>query len=170
MITVDILSQMIPNPITMLVQLCSTLILFLLAKKFLWASVQDFLGKRAEKMQEDLTASEKAKQDAETDRLMAKEQLQAASAKSEEIVSAAVKQAKDEKESILASAEKEADAERKKAREQIEAERLAMYDAMKQEMVEVALSAAGKLIGEKSGEEMDRKAIDAFVKEASGDE
>ena len=35
MIDVDIIGQLVPNPLTMVVQLCSTLVLFLLAKKFL---------------------------------------------------------------------------------------------------------------------------------------
>ena len=61
MIDIDILSQLIPNPITMVVQLCSTLVLFLLMKKFLWTSVQNFLGKRADKMQSDLEESEALK-------------------------------------------------------------------------------------------------------------
>ena len=39
MIDVDIVGQLIPNPITMLTQLLSTLILFLLMKKYLWSSV-----------------------------------------------------------------------------------------------------------------------------------
>ena len=34
MITIDIVEQLIPNPLTMLVQLCSTLVLFLLMKKY----------------------------------------------------------------------------------------------------------------------------------------
>ena len=166
MIDIDVLGQLIPNPLTMLVQLCSTLVLFLLMKHFLWASVQDYLGKRSEKMQSDLMESEQAKQDALTDRQKALEQLNEASDKAEKIVSAAVKQAKDEKAGILAQADREADAARKKAHEQIEAERQAMYDDMKREMVEVALAAAGKLLGEQNPEELDRDAIDAFVKEA----
>ena len=54
MIDIDVLGQLIPNPVTMLVQLCSTLILFLLMKKFLWSSVKNFLDVRSEKMQSDL--------------------------------------------------------------------------------------------------------------------
>ena len=87
--------------------------------------------------------------------------------RSEEIVSAAVKEAKNEKESILAQANKEADAARKKASEQIVIEREEMYRSMQKEMVEVALAAAGKLLEEKNGEDLDREAIDAFVKEAT---
>ncbi len=167
MIDVDIIGQLIPNPITMVVQLCSTLVLFLLMKKFLWKSVKEFLTVRSDKMQDDLSKSETAKEEALADRNLAKEELQQASLRSEEIVNAAVKEARNEKESILAQATKEADATRKKASEQIEIEREEMYRSMQKEMVEVALAAAGKLLEEKNGEDLDREAIDAFVKEAT---
>ena len=34
MIDIDVIGQLLPNPITMLTQLCSTLVLFLVIKKF----------------------------------------------------------------------------------------------------------------------------------------
>ena len=169
MIDIDIVEQLIPNPMTMLVQLCSTLVLFLLMKKFLWKSVKNFLDVRADKMQSDLAESEQAKQDALTDRQKALEELQGASARGEKIVEAAVKQAKDEKESILLEAGKQADALRKKAQEQIESDPQQMYDGMSKEMVEVAMSAVEKLVGSKDTSDMDRKAIEEFVKDASHD-
>ena len=42
-----------------------------------------------------------------------------------------------------------------------------MYSDMQKEMIEVAMSAAGKLLAKDNGEELDRQAIDAFVKEAT---
>ncbi len=167
---VNIVEQLFPNVGTLLTQLCSTLVLFLIARHFLWPSVKRYLGARADKMQEELAQSEQAKQDALADRKVALEQLNTASAKSEEIVNAAIQQAKQEKKSILAQADKEAAAVKQRAQEQIEAERREMYASMKKEMVDVALSAAGKLIGEKDGEKVDRQAIDAFVKEATGND
>ena len=167
MIDVDIIGKLVPNPLSMVVQLCSTLVLFLLVKIFLWKSVQNFFNTREEKMQSDLAAGEKAKSEAIANLEKATEQLKTASTKSQEIVDAAVKEAKDQKTAILAQATKEADAERKKAQAQIETERNAMYDSVKEEMVNVAMDAAGKLIGEKNGDDMDRKAIAEFVKEAS---
>ena len=166
---VNIVEQLFPNGLTVLTQLCSTLVLFLIAKKFLWASVKKFLDARAEKMQEELALSQQAKEEAFADRKAALEQLNTASTKSEEIVSAAIQQAKQEKKHILAQADKEAAAVKQRAQEQIEAERREMYASMKKEMVDVAFSAAGKLIGEYEGEKVDRQAIDAFVKEAVGD-
>jgi F-type H+-transporting ATPase subunit b len=170
MIDVDIVGQLVPNPVTMIVQLCSTLVLFLMMRKFLWSSVKEFLAKRGEKMQEDLAAGEQARQAAESDREAAALQLKNAGSRSEEIVAAAEKEAGSRKESILAEANKEADMVRKKAREQMQAERDAMYTDMQKEMVEVALAAAGKLLAKDSAEELDEKAIDAFVKEATDGE
>ena len=63
MITVDIVNQLFPNIVTVIVQLCSTLVLFLVAKKFLWKSVKNWMNVRAEKMQADLSASQKAKEE-----------------------------------------------------------------------------------------------------------
>ena len=165
---VNIVEQLFPNGLTVLTQLCSTLILFLIAKYFLWPSVKSFLNARAEKMQEELALSQKAKEEALADRKVALEQLNTASTKSEEIVSAAIQQAKQEKKQILAQADKEAAAVKQRAQEQIEAERREMYASMKKEMVDVAFSAAGKLIGEQEAEKVDRQAIDAFVKETVG--
>ena len=170
MIDVDVYTQLVPNPLTMAVQLLSTFVLFFVAYKILWPSAKKYLAARAEKMQEDLAASEEAKKEAYSDRQKALAQLTEASDKADEIVKAALKEAKDEKHSILAQADKEAKAVKKKAQEQIEAERAAMYKDMQREMVEVALSAAGKLIGQKNPEDFDREAIDAFVKEAGSHE
>ena len=166
---VNIVEQLFPNVLTVLVQLCSTFVLFLIAKIFLWPSVKKFLDARAEKMQEELALSQQAKEEALADRKVALEQLNTASTKSEEIVSAAIQQAKQEKKQILAQADKEAAAVKQRAQEQIEAERREMYASMKKEMVDVAFSAAGKLIGEQEAEKVDRQAIDAFVKETVGD-
>ena len=165
---VNIVEQLFPNGLTVLTQLCSTLVLFLIAKYFLWPSVKSFLNARAEKMQEELALSQKAKEEALADRKVALEQLNTASTKSEEIVSAAIQQAKQEKKQILAQADKEAAAVKQRAQEQIEAERREMYASMKKEMVDVAFSAAGKLIGEHEAEKVDRQVIDAFVKETVG--
>lgn len=170
MIDIDIVEQLVPNPMTMLVQLCSTLVLFLLMKHFLWPSIKRFLDARANKMQEDIAAGEAAKQSALEDRMQAKEELKAASKKSEDIVNAAVQQAKEEKSAILAQANAEAGAVRKKAEEQIEADRNRMYASMQKEIVDVAFAAVGKLIGEQNADQVDRNAIDAFVKEANAND
>ena len=61
---VNIVEQLFPNVLTVLVQLCSTFVLFLIAKKFLWESVKKFLDARADKIQEELVLSQQAKEEA----------------------------------------------------------------------------------------------------------
>lgn len=167
MIDIDVVGQLLPNAFTMLTQLCSTLVLFLVAKKVLGKSIANMLNARADMIQEQLTQSEAAKQEAEEDRLRAKEELKAAVAQSEEIINRATVEAKNEGVRIIAKAKEDAASEIKKAKNQIEQEKKKMEDDMVREMVEIAMSATEKLVGEKSDEETDRKAIDAFVKEAA---
>ena len=139
MIDIDILSQLIPNPITMVVQLCSTLVLFLLMKKFLWTSVQNFLGGEA-------------------------------SNKSQQIVDAAIKEAKAQKDAILQEAQKEAQNTMQKAEDRINKQKIEMVASMQKEMVDIAMAATEKLIGSKSDAQMDKEAVDSFVKEATSND
>ena len=48
MLDLDIAGKLFPDPLTMLVQLCATGILFWGFKKLLWKPMQDYLAKRAE--------------------------------------------------------------------------------------------------------------------------
>lgn len=165
-LNVDIVGQLVPNLLTMSVTLLSTFVLFMMMKKFLWPSVKNYLDKRADKMMEDIKTSNEAKEAALKDRESAKEELLKASEKGQAIVEAAVKEAKDEKANILAQAKAEAMNEKKRAKEQIESERQGMYEAMRKEMVDVALVAASKLLGTQDPESLDKQAVEAFVKDA----
>ena len=167
MIEIDVIGQLLPNPITMLTQLCSTLVLFLVIKKFLWKSITGMLDRRAEKMQEELTASEQARQQAQQDRENARQELKEAVTRSQTMIEKATVEAKSVREEIVRKAKTEADDQIIRARGQIELERSQMQSVIHREMVEVAMSAAEKLIGEKSIEAGDRQAVDQFVKEVS---
>ena len=167
MIDIDVIGQLLPNPITMLTQLCSTLVLFLVIKKFLWKSITGMLDRRAEKMQEELTASEQARQQAQQDRENARQELKEAVTRSQTMIEKATVEAKSVREEIVRKAKTEADDQIIRARGQIEWERSQMQSEIHREMVEVAMSAAEKLIGEKSSEAGDRQAVDQFVKEVS---
>ena len=91
--TFDIQGVLFPNWITMLVQLCSTLVLFLLCKKLLWKPARDILAKRRDKMNENLMSSQKLREDASVELDKAKEELEHARNRSGEIVESARKEA-----------------------------------------------------------------------------
>ena len=161
--SVDIVGQLFPNGLTMIAQLLSTFVLFLLMRKFLWKSIQTYLQKRSDKLQSDLLAGESAKAEAETDRALAKKQLEQASLKSKELVEKATVQAKQERQLILDQAEQEAKSREARASEQIAKERRDLENSIKAEIVNVALSATAKVVGEKHAKDIDEEAIARFV-------
>ena len=73
----DIQGVLFPNLLTMAVQLCSTLVLFLMCKKLLWKPAREILAKRKEKMNADLALSEQLKKEATVELDKAKENLEA---------------------------------------------------------------------------------------------
>ena len=168
MITIDVIGQLIPNPMTMLAQLCSTLVLFLFVKKFLWTSVTKFLDARSAAMQMDLKQSAEAKKEAEADRETARAEVRQARETSRRIL----EKVKDESEalrtSIVNQAKKEAELKIEAADRAIEAQKKQAHDEMVQEMVSVAMAAAEKLMSEKSDAQDDAKIIGDYVREVKG--
>ena len=168
MITIDVIGQLIPNPMTMLAQLCSTLVLFLFVKKFLWTSVTNFLDARLAAMQMDLKQSAEARKEAEADRETARAEVRQARETSRRIL----EKVKDESEalrtSIVNQAKKEAELKIEAADRAIEAQKKQAHDEMVQEMVSVAMAAAEKLMSEKSDAQDDAKIIEDYVREVKG--
>lgn len=168
MITIDVIGQLIPNPMTMLTQLCSTLVLFLFVKKFLWKSVTNFLDRRSEAMQQDLMQSAQAKKEAEADREAARTEVRQARETSRRILEKTKDESEALRSSIVAQAKKEADQKLEAADRAIEAQKKQVHDEMVQEMVSVAMEAAAKLMGEKADAQDDAKIIEEYVREVKG--
>lgn len=168
MITIDVIGQLIPNPMTMLTQLCSTLVLFLFVRKFLWTAVTNFLDRRSEAMQNDLRLSAEAKKEAEADREAARAEVRHARETSRKIL----EKVKDESEvlrtSIVNQAKKEAELKIEAADRAIEVQKKQVHDEMVQEMVSVAMAAAEKLLSEKADAQDDAKIIEDYVREVKG--
>ena len=168
MITIDVIGQLIPNPITMLTQLCSTLVLFLFVKKFLWTAVTNFIDRRSEAMQNDLRLSAEAKKDAEADREAARAEVRQARETSRKIL----EKVKDESEvlrtSIVNQAKKEAELKMESAEREIEAQKKQAHDEMVHEMVSVAMAAAEKLMNEKADAQDDARIIEEYVRDVKG--
>ncbi len=161
--TFDIQGVLFPNVITMLVQLCSTLVLFLMCKKLLWKPAREILAKRRDKMNENLESSERLKSEASDELVKAKQELEHARNKSGEIVESARKEANSLKDSIVAKANEEATMRLNAADQEIEQRKLDAQNQIHDEMVDVALAAVSKLLDGKSTSEDDKKAIEKFI-------
>ena len=156
--TFDIQGVLFPNWITMLVQLCSTLVLFLLCKKLLWKPARDILAKRRDKMNENLMSSQKLREDASVELDKAKEELEHARNRSGEIVESARKEAENLRAEIVNKANSEASAKLALADKEIEQKERDAQDRIHDEMVDVAMAAVSKLMQDKATSSDDKKA------------
>lgn len=163
--TFDIQGVLFPNWITMLVQLCSTLVLFLLCKKLLWKPARDILAKRRDRMNENLMSSQKLREDASVELDKAKEELEHARNRSGEIVESARKEAENLRAEIVNKANSEASAKLALADKEIEQKERDAQDRIHDEMVNVAMAAVSKLMQDKATSSDDKKAIEDFIGE-----
>ena len=163
--TFDIQGVLFPNWITMLVQLCSTLVLFLLCKKLLWKPARDILAKRRDKMNENLMSSQKLREDASVELDKAKEELEHARNRSGEIVESARKEAENLRAEIVNKANSEASVKLALADKEIEQKERDAQDRIHDEMVDVAMAAVSKLMQDKATSSDDKKAIEDFIGE-----
>ena len=163
--TFDIQGVLFPNWITMLVQLCSTLVLFLLCKKLLWKPARDILAKRRDKMNENLMSSQKLREDASVELDKAKEELEQAHNRTGEKVESARKEAENLRAEIVNKANSEASAKLALADKEIEQKERDAQDRIHDEMVDVAMAAVSKLMSDKATTSDDKKAIEDFIGE-----
>lgn len=163
----DIQGVLFPNWLTMLVQLCSTIVLFLLCKKLLWTPARNILKKRQEKMNEGLENARKLQEEATAELNDAKENLEKARERSSEIVEQARKEANELRDEIVNHAKDEANQKLANADKQIENKKLEAKQEIHDEMVNVAMAAVSKLLNDKATSKDDEEAIQKYIDEVN---
>ncbi|MBQ1448047.1 MAG: F0F1 ATP synthase subunit B [Erysipelotrichaceae bacterium] len=166
--TFDIEGVLFPNILTMAVQLCATVILFLLCKKLLWAPARKILEARQEKMVSLIDDASKKQSEATSNLEEAKKELVEARNRSTEIVESARSEAKNLQEQIVKQAKEDAKLKLEQAERKIEMRQKEVQNELHDEMVEVALAAVSKLLDEKATSKDDELAIAKYVDEVSG--
>ena len=162
---VDILSQLVPDPWTALTQLSATAVLFFLMYKLAYKPVKKILDTRSEYEQSRLSEAEKLLKENQQTNDQIQQQIQQANQQAEEIIANARKQGEEAKEALIEQGKAEAARIIEQANSTVEAQRKQLMESMHQEIVEVAVTAAEKLLGSKLDKGSDIDAIDSFVKE-----
>ena len=88
-IETDILGQLIPNPLTMLVQLCATAVLFFLMYKLAYKPIKKIIDKRSEYEQNRLSDADDLKKKYEDLHSQAEQEIIDAKSQAQEIISKA---------------------------------------------------------------------------------
>ena len=161
----DIAAKLFPNPTTMIVQLCSTAIMLLLFKKYLWNYVLEFLQKRADFIEGNINDAKAKNEKASEYLLESEKQAKEAAKQYKEIIDQAKEDAVKAKSKIMDEANKQAQEKIEQARHEIESEKLAAQDEMKKEIVEVAVEVATKVMDQNMNTEVNKALVDDFVKQ-----
>lgn len=154
------------NLVDMVMILISTALIVLIAKKFFWNIVQDYLEKRRAYIQSQLDEAALNNQESERLKSEAEKELDTLKNQAKGILSTAQENAKKEAELIVAEAKDSATQIKTKAQNDIEQEKRQVMKQMKEEMSEIALMAASKVVEKELDDELHRKAIQQFIDEA----
>lgn len=161
----DIQLKLFPNVTTIIIQLLSTGVLFFIFKKYLWIPVQKYFAARADFIEGTVNEA-KAMNDKAKDLMEeSEEQARQAAVQYREIVELAKEDALKTKATIQEEAQQEYKAKIDQARREIETEKAQAKAAMKQEIVEVAIDVATKVMNKDMDTKTNKALVEDFVEE-----
>lgn len=151
------------NGWTFIGQICNLLIQMLLFKKFLFEPVQNILAQRQKEVGALYTAAEEAKAYAEQNKAEYSEKLLAANEEASRIVRTATERAGKQGDEIVQEAQKQAQALLKKADDDIARERVKAMNEIKNDISQMALDIAEKVVEKEIRPEDHKALIEDFI-------
>ncbi|MCI5774687.1 MAG: F0F1 ATP synthase subunit B [Erysipelotrichaceae bacterium] len=159
----DVAGQLFPNLNTMIIQWLATGVLLFFVYKYLWDPAREFIRKRAQYSQAKIEEANQLKTEADQLKQEAQAKVKQASQTARDMLENAKNEGIQIKDGIVKQANIEANQKLEEAQKEIAYQKKKMQQEVKQEMVEVALAACEKLIGEKNLEASDRQDIQDFI-------
>jgi len=150
---------------TALFILLNTLIIFFVARKFLFKPVMKIIRERQQEIDEMYTKAGQAKEQAAALRTEYEEKLSAATEKADRLVKEAVVRGQNREEEILRQANAEANAIREKASADIAQEKKKAINDAKDEISVIALAVASKVVGRELTADDQSQLVDQFIDE-----
>lgn len=139
------------------------IILLLIIKRFLWKPVMKILEKRRSEVENTYAAAEEAKTEAEIAKVQYEQKLSAAKEEASEIVKNAVNRAQLRSEQLLKEAKQQASTTIEKAEIEIEKERKKALNQVKDEISDLAVAIASKVIEREIKPEDHERLIEDFI-------
>ena len=150
-------------PWTIILQICNLLLTIWLFKKFLLKPVQKILEQRQQLVNADLDAAEAAKTQAQQAKEEYTRSLEGAKEEAAELVRSAARTAQTRSEQIILDAKEEAAAIRAKASDDIARERKNAVNEIKNDISDIAVSIAAKVVEKEISEQDHEKLISDFI-------
>lgn len=147
----------------LITQLLATLILFLVIKKYLYPHAMNYINKRKEYIENSVDQATKMNEQANENVKASEETLKKAYKEAHTIVDNAKIEALNQKEKILKETQEEVVNKKAQLDKDLEAEKVKMRESIRQEMVDVALLAASKVIDREVNDKDNEKLIRNFI-------
>ena len=153
------------NPWTALFVLLNFLLLFFVAKKFLFVPVKKMIDSRQQEIDDMYAQAQTAQDSAKALEEEYQAKLASAQETGDRLVKEAMERGKNREEEIIRQASREADAIREKASADIAREKKQAINDAKNEISSLAMEIAGKVVGESLDAAKQEKLVNSFLEE-----
>ena len=153
------------NPVTLIAQICNLFIQLLIVKIFFLDKIKAVLDKRRETADKQIADAEAAKSEAADIKQTYEENMRQAKTKADDMILSAQKTAAQRSEEIISQAQKQAAQIKTKAASDIEMEKKKAINEAKDEISDLAMAIAGKVVGRELNDADQDGMIDRFIEE-----
>ena len=157
------------NPVTLIAQICNLLLQMFLVKVFFLDKIKAILDARREAADKEITDAKTAKEEAMVIKATYEQNMLESKAKAEKILQTAQQAAVQRGEQIIGDAQKTAVAMKQKAEVEIAQEKKRALNDAKDEISEIAMAIASKVVGRELTAADHAKMVDSFIDELGGE-
>ena len=157
------------NPVTLIAQICNLFLQMFLVKVFFLDKIKAILDARREAADKEITDAKAAKEEAMVIKATYEQNMLESKAKAEKILQSAQQTAAQRGEQIINDAQKTAVAMKQKAEAEIALEKKRAINDAKNEISEIAMAIAGKVVGRELNAADHAKMVDSFIDELGGE-
>lgn len=155
----------LPELVSMIITLVSVFILFLILKKYLHKPVTDFIQKRQDNIETDISEAKLLKQEAIDLKASYENRIEKAKLEGQEIIESSRVRATELEKTMLEEAKQEAETVMERARKEIEREKEKAYEDVKKSAGEMAILIASKIMEKDINPENQNTLINKFIDE-----
>ena len=157
------------NPVTLIAQICNLFLQMYLVKVFFLDKIKAILDARREAADKEITDAKSAKDEARISKETYEQNMLESKAKAEKILQTAQQNAAQRGEQIIGDAQKTAVAMKQKAEAEIAQEKKRVLNDAKNEISEIAMAIATKVVGRELTAADHAKMVDSFIDELGGE-
>ena len=153
------------NPVTLIAQICNLFLQLLVFKIFFLDKIKAILDQRREAADKQITEAENAKAEAMTIKKTYEQNMLQAKAKADDLLQTAQRTANSRSEEIIAQAQQQAAQIKSKAADDLALEKKKAINEAKDEISDLAMAIAGKVVGRELNAGDQAEMIDRFIDE-----